>query len=772
MSIQALSEYIRIAKYARHLPEQNRRETWTEQVDRVFDMHSTKYAYCMDELAPHLAYAKQAVMAKQVLGSQRALQFGGEPILKVNARLFNCSVSFADRTRFFQEFMWMLLCGCGVGFSVQKHHVSKLPFITKPTYGKKTFVIPDTIEGWADAVGVLMCSYVGHHRPWELASDRNLSDYCRYEIEFDYSLIRPAGAPLSSGSKAPGPDGLRRSLEKIREILNTSCEKNFKWPDLVYPFEREDRTYSSLTPIEVYDICMHASDAVISGGVRRSATICIFSKDDTDMANAKTGDWYYTNPQRGRSNNSAMLLREETSFEEFSKLMQSVKQYGEPGFIWSDSTEMLPNPCVEIGMWPAIEKIINFMRTAVSGWQVCNLCEINGLVAKTAEIFYEQCRAAAILGTLQAGYTDFPYLGAISEEIIRREALLGVSITGLMDSPDVLFDPEVLEKGAEIVKFWNREIARILGINPAARTTCIKPAGTSSLVLGTASGIHPHHSKRYFKRVQANSLENPLKWYKAYNPSAVEASVWDPNGQTEVITFLCEVPKGSIVKNDVTAIDLLSKVKLVQKHWVTAGRNLDLCTHPWLNHNVSNTINVEPTEWDDVTKYIYGNRTSFAGISLLPSSGDKDYPQAPFCDVPTAKQIVSTYGTGSMFASGIITQANMAWGNNLWAACDALLGHGAILMPEQLNWINATKKFARNFFDDDLRKTSYCLKDVYNLNLWEKLSHRHTEVDWTAMSELEDVIDFAQEPACAGGMCALPDWFLDETYKEKEETND
>ena len=735
MSINVLQEYTRIAKYAKYLPEKQRRETWKEQITRVFDMHR-EYFKDFPDVVPYIEEAEQAVLKKDVLGSQRILQFGGAPILKHNARVYNCAFGHINRPAAFSELIYLLLCGCGVGFSVQKHHVAQLPPGARPsTVSTKTYLVPDSIEGWADAIAVLVGSYLGGCPQFD--------EYIGCSVDFDYSQIRPAGSPLSSGSKAPGPEGLQRSIEKIREVFDNRLG---------------DHRRVVLRPIDVYDIIMHSADAVISGGVRRSATIALFSPDDEEMAKAKTGNWFTENPQRGRSNNSALLIRDETPKEQFEQLMNWVQEFGEPGFVWADNREMGFNPCVEIGLYPIDDE------TGKHGWQFCNLAEINGKKATSPESFYASCRAAAILGTLQAAYTSFPYLDPTTEKITRREALLGVSITGMMDNPDTLFDAEVQRQGAEIVKAVNKEVAEIIGINQAARTTCVKPAGSTSCILGTASGIHPHHAKRYFRRVQANTQENPVQHFKKCNPRAVEQSVWDPNGVTEVITFLCEVPSGAKTKNQIDALTMLENVKLTQQNWVKHGTNHELCAQPWLSHNVSNTIHVQPAEWENITDYIFSNRKYFAGISLLPGSGDKDYPQAPFCAVPYPTDILREYGPGSFFASGIIEGAVRAFNNDLWAATDCLLGFGEPLHEVNVvkrEWTIAAIKFADSHFDGDLRKMTYCLKDVYNLKLWEKLSQEYREVDWTAMTEENDNIDFQQESACAGGACEMPAEYLE-----------
>jgi ribonucleoside-diphosphate reductase alpha chain len=503
---------------------------------------------------------------------------------------------------------------------------------------------------------------------------------------------------------------------------------------------------------------------VLSGGIRRSATICIFSADDTEMINAKTGDWFIKNPQRGRSNNSALLIRNETSYDDFKKLMASVREFGEPGFIWSDNTEALYNPCVEIGMRA-------YDDNGNSGWQFCNLCEINMKKCKTEEEFLDACRAAAILGTLQAGYDTFDYLGPVSEAIVRKEALLGCSMTGMMDTPDIAFNKEIQKKGAELILKVNAEIANKIGINKAARTTCVKPAGSTSCLLGSASGIHPHHAKRYFRRVQANVNETPLKYFQAHNPRAVEKSVWSATGTDMVISFLCEVPDGAKLKNQVNATQLLEHVMLTQQNWVEFGTR-DGGVYPWLRHNVSNTITVRDDEWDDVTEFIYTNRQWFAGISLLPMSGDLDYPQAPFAQVLDTREIIAEYGEGALFASGLVVDGLHAFNDNLWAACDCALGIGEKLdltdeqksmklgklkehiskLEAKQEWVRRFKQFAERYCEGNLRRCSHMLKHVSNYKTWVDLKREYQEVDWSLCIEDNVEIDVTTlaAQACSG----------------------
>jgi len=728
-ALQELQNYTFVSKYARWIPEKNRRETWKEAVERVKNMMHTMYA---DKgISDEINWAYDMMYKKKILGSQRGLQFGGDPILKRHAKIYNCTSSYCDRLRFFQECFWLLLCGSGTGFSVQKHHIAKLPSLEHEIEnGEGTkYVIEDSIEGWADALGVLLSSYFS--KPIE-----EFKMYKNTYVVFDYSNIRPKGSDLSSGvGKAPGFEPLANGLEKIRTLLDRCIANGQK----------------KLRPIDAYDIIMHSSDAVLSGGVRRSASLALFSADDEEMAKAKTGNWYIDNPQRARSNNSALLLKDETTLEQFQTLMESVKEFGEPGFIWSDSTEMTFNPCVEVGMWPVDEE------TGKSGWQGCNLSTINCSSIEDENDFYDRCKAAAIIGTLQAGFTKLDYLGEISCKIFQREALLGVSLTGIMEKHDLVLSEKVLKAGAKIAVDTNKEMAKKIGINQAARVTCLKPEGTSSSMLGTSSGIHPHHAKRYIRHVQANVLEAPYQHFKNYNPQACEKSSWSANNTDEVIKFPIEVPDGAKLKNQLPAVDMLAIVKDTQKNWVYSGKNKGLCTQEYLSHNVSNTVTVKPDEWDDVTKYIYNNRKYFAGISLIPQSGDKDYTQAPFTTVYTSREIVKEYGDAALWCSGLIELGLNAFDNNLWAACDYVSMNQAkeTDSKEKLLFITKMKNFAGKYFDGDLKRLTYCMKDVYNWKIYCDLYDTYKRVDYTQLLETEDNTAGIEEISCAGGACLI-----------------
>lgn len=724
MSVKALQEYVFTSKYAQWIPDKKRRENWSESVDRYCDMFLEKYKDI--DLSKQINRIRKSIKRKKVLGSQRGLQFGGKATLKKNLRIYNCLFSYCDRPRFFQEVMYGLMCGCGFGYSVQKHHVAKLPNIVRPTLGTKTFVVQDSIEGWADAIGVVVNSY------FELAVS-TFPEYSGYDIEFDYSLVSPKGTLLSSCyAKAPGPEPLKQAIENIRLILDKAVTSGTK-----------------LTPLQCHDIICHFSDAVVSGGVRRSALISLFSKDDREMIECKTGNWRNENPQRGRANNSVVLLKSDVTSEEFENIMKCVKEFGEPGFVFVDSLEHGVNPCCEISFYA-------YDSEGNSGVQGCNLSTINAGKIKTKMDFFRACRDAAILGTLQAGFTDFDYLGKVSEDIFKKEALLGVSMTGIMECPEICLDAETQRLGAEIVKRTNVKIAKLLKINPAARATCCKPEGTTSCVLGTSSGIHPHHAKRYIRRVQANVLEEVYQHFKRINPSACERSVWCSNNTTDVIAFCIEVQDGAKLKNQISAIEMLEAVMLTQQNWVAGGKTESLCTQNWLQHNVSNTITVKDDEWDDVIKFIYKNRQFFCGISLLAASGDKDYPQSPFTEVFLPSELATMYGDAALFASGIIEKAKELYDDSLFDACDAILGiNKKNNSKAKQELINKAKKYADKYLNGDIKKLTYCLKDVDTWKYYIDLKREYKIVNYEDLLENKDNTNMVEESACGGGMCEL-----------------
>ena len=517
------------------------------------------------------------------------------------------------------------------------------------------------------------------------------------------------------------------------------------------------KNQTRLTPIQVYDICMHASDAVLSGGVRRSATICIFSPDDEEMISAKTGNWFEENPQRARSNNSIIILRKEATREYFQEIMKSVKEFGEPGFIFAESTEHTFNPCGEIMKYPVW---IDENGEKHSGWQLCNLTEINGAECKTQEDFLDACLIGAVLGTLQAGYTYFPFLDEISKNIVEKEALLGVSVTGWMNSPDVLFDEELLKNGATLIKTINKKVAKLIGINPAARSTCVKPAGNVSVLLGTASGIHGDHSRKYIRNMQINKEQEVADLIKERMPYMVEDSVWSANNSDYVVSFPIIAPENSLFKKDLYGINLLEKIKMVQRTWIEYGTDVSLCVDPTGRHNVSNTVQVEPDKWEEVADYLFDNRDLFACITLLPTSGDKDFNQAPFVSILTEEEIIETYGRAGMFASGLIVEATKGF-DNLWTAIRVAQFGDQSVTGEQKDlgaeWIRKFHKFAENYFDGDLTMTANCLKDVSLLHKWSKIQQNVKPIDFKKelSKRVYTEIDTTGAIACHGGVCEI-----------------
>lgn len=1068
--------------YSRYDEQLGRYETWNESVDRVMKTHKTFYK---DKITPELLElfdeASDAYKDKTVLGAQRALQFGGDQLLKNHMRLYNCTSSYIDRDSVFGEIFWVLLAGAGCGFSVQKHHVAKLSKIQERKKTAKTFVVEDSVEGWADAASVLMSSFFvggGTHPEYE-----------GRKVYFDLSRIRPRGALISGGFKAPGPEPLRLALDKIEYLLQGRVLKGL----------------TNIRPIDAYDIIMFIADAVLAGGVRRSATICLFSYDDEEMMNAKVGNWRADNPQRGRSNNSVVLVRSTITPEMFSNVFEKTKEFGEPGFAFFDSTEFNTNPCVtadtivnttkglrrvdqllnqpfeaivngqpysshvgfvQTGIKPVLKitthrgnqlrvtdnhkilclvdgeeqwieagnlsigdkivigqnnsfqpkdrsqldlgwlvgnvigdgghnpskyptyvrfwgetakeqatraadiinsqfpseryplshtetneiytvaskrltslcqqfisdldkdllpnvfeqsddflaglvqgyfdsdgtvfgssrgqgiavrlsntnyerlqgiqlilnrfgiissiyninspkltelpngkggtslyqcqqtydihfsrisldnfvamggfgdrvkkarleqlmserirapyknhtttEVINIVsdgvepvydcrvedvhrfeanglivhncfeigmypvdiESKISGFQGCNLTEINGDKMSTEEKFYKACRAAAILGTIQAGYTTFKYLSEATKKIFEREALLGVSVTGWMNNPQVLFDENILRNGAKIVKDVNKHVAGLLGINPAARTTCTKPSGNASVLLSTASGIHGEPAPKYLRIVQMNKDQEVAQLIKRFNPYMVEESVWSQSRTDYSIAFPVVSPPNSIYNDQLLGVNLLEKVKLVQNVWVEEGTNVELCVDPRLRHNVSNTITVPNGGWQDVQSYIYDNRDFLVGVSFISESGDKDYPQAPFTSVLEPEQIVEKYGAGAIFGAGLVTDALKVF-SNLWEATTiAQNPHSQCQesLDNQIDWIRRFDKFARNYFDSDVKKAEYCLKDLYIAHKWQKIQQNYKSIDF--VNDLKEKkyteIDTMGAVACVG----------------------
>lgn len=570
ISQKILSDITVFNKYAKFVPEINRRESWDELVERNMAMHIRKYPHMKQEIKNVYNY----VFKRQVLPSMRSLQFGGTPIELSNNRMFNCAFSCVDHPAVFSETMFNLLGGSGVGFSVQRRHVEKLPTIIGPSTKQRRFLIGDSIEGWADAVKVLIKAYtLGKSDP-----------------VFDFRDIRPKGARLiTSGGKAPGPDPLRICLDKLRSVLNGSIGRKLK-------------------PIEVHDMVCHIADAVLSGGIRRAALISLFDKDDYDMLSAKAGAWWEMNPQRGRANNSVVLHRGETTEEEFFAVWKRVEESGagEPGIFWTNDYDVGTNPCAEISL---------------NSNQYCNLVEVNVSDVTTQEELNNRVKAATFIGTLQAGYTDFHYLRTVWRDTTEKEALLGVSMTGIASGGVLKLD---LKEAANLTKEENKRVAALIGINSSARITTVKPAGTTSLVLGSSSGIHAWHNDFYIRRMRVGKNEPLYAYMTEKVPALIEDCHFKPHLEA-VMSFPQKAPEGALLRTE-SYQDLLERVKRFNLEWVAEGHN-----YGDNKHNVSCTISLKSDEWEGCGKWMWENRADYTGISVLPYDGGT-YIQAPFED--------------------------------------------------------------------------------------------------------------------------------------------
>lgn len=578
LASQIFSDIIVYMKYAKYLPEKKRRELWPELVDRNKAMHLKKFP----ELSEEIEGAYKWVYEKKVLPSMRSLQFAGKPIEVNPIRLYNCSYLHIDHPDAFSETIFNLLSGTGVGYSVQKHHVRKLP----PVLGvqrpegrqqKKRYLIGDSIEGWADAVKVLVESYF----------------YNKREIDFDYRDIRQKGAQLiTSGGKAPGPEPLRECLVKITTVFENAIQERGRACKLI--------------PLEVHDILCYLAEAVLSGGIRRSAMIALFSLDDTSMLESKYGHWWELNPQRALANNSAVVLRSQIDSEVFYNLWEKIEASGsgEPGIFFSNSEEWGTNPCGEISLRPN---------------QFCNLVEVNFSNVESQEDLEGRCKAASFLATLQASYTGFHYIRNEWRETTEKEALIGVSLTGVATKSLYEYD---LKAAAALVTKENRRVAKIIGINPSSRSTTNKPSGTASIVLGTSSGVHSWYDEYFWRRVRVGKNEPIYQYLKRSNPTLLEDDFLKPD-TTGVIKIPMKAPEGAVLRTE-TAIDTLERVKYLHENWIAPGHKKGIN-----KNNVSCTINVRDGEWEEVGNWMWENKDHYNGIAVLPYDNGS-HKQAPF----------------------------------------------------------------------------------------------------------------------------------------------
>lgn len=888
-------------------------ESWGQIVDRVMDMHVTR----VDELnlkpgpkstvLSMLEKARTMFKNRRVLGSGRSMQFAGRKILDNHTRMYNCTATRADTPSTFHRTFYLLLCGCGVGTSVHRHHVANMPNLVQvDPEDRIVHLIEDSVEGWADAVWVLMASYFPYvveddfdltprgslgdckdqepdektesqsplESPPETSQDSplnaGLSDYSsQYDsgdeeesmggldmsvmnlttvpppaplslvrqlsepgydqqqpristprpsgvmappstpipvrtpnsgtvspvlsvgspsssspdilvpdiprisesmyigkrVVFDYSSIRPKGAPISGIlGKAPGPEPLRKALENVRGLL-----------------DRVSKGKGRLAPIDVFDVLSHLADAVLAGGIRRSAMIILFDHDDDDMLNAKTGNWFIDNPQRARANISAGVLRSDLTLEMMSKFTTLAKQFGEPGVVLLNDYNVSYNPCCEIAL------VTYYNSAGPSGttsqhtaYGFCNLTTIDAARCETREDFIDACESAAVIGTLQATYTDLEYLGRWTRARMRTSALVGVSLTRLAEAPMILDNEELLKAGALTAMTTNAYLADLLGINPAARVTTVKPEGTSTIVLGGAgSGIHPVHALRYIRRVQISDTDELGKFYRQCRPRSVETSVW--SASTDVISFPITIPptdrngNPTRTKANTSAMELLRAAIRVQNSWVLAGTRMHVPQTPvGTNNNVSLTVNVKADEWDDVTRFIYENKAHFTGVSLL-ADNTTAYRQLPFETVLNPVDLVSRFGVASFFASALVSDVKRAFNGSLHDAIAYNPSTDAEVKIGELSHATAERYFARQlasqritafatkFFGGDKAESDACLHAVEAVYLHNKLERecRATgSVDWTRARVSVEAFEKQQAkrqaaPVCVGGACEL-----------------
>jgi ribonucleoside-triphosphate reductase (thioredoxin) len=566
-----LSDITLFMKYAKFLPALNRRENWRESVSRNTTMMVRKYP----ELESEIERVYKSVYAKMVLPSMRSIQFAGKAAEINNARMYNCAFMPVDHYLAFSELMFLLLSGCGVGFSVQRDHVDKLPEIQRPTKSRR-YLIDDSIVGWADAVKALMKAYFfGKSCP-----------------DFDFSDIRPKGALLkTSGGRAPGPEPLKDALHNIKKVLDRK------------------QSGEKLEPIEIHDINCFIADAVLSGGIRRSSMISLFDMDDEDMLSAKAGDWYVLNPQRQNANNTVVILRHRVEKEDFLNLWVKIQLSGsgEPGFFFTNDKDWGLNPCGEISL---------------RANQFCNLVTMNASRITTQEELDSYSRDAAFIATLQASFTNFHYLRDVWKRTTEREALIGVSMTGIAGSQVLNLN---LKQAASVIKEENVRVAGLIDINKAARTTTVKPEGTTSTFLGTSSGVHAWHAPFYLRSLRVNKSESIYTYLSIHHPEVLEDDIFKTKTQA-IIRIPQRAPEGAVTRDE-TALELLTRVSKVWKEWVKPGHRSGAN-----KNNVSTTVTIKPNEWEEVGEWMWTNRNDFTALSVLPHS-DHTYVQAPFQDI-------------------------------------------------------------------------------------------------------------------------------------------
>jgi ribonucleoside-triphosphate reductase (thioredoxin) len=632
-SLRLLSDIIHWDKYAAFLPDEHRRETHTETTHRCRDMHRDHYQGLGVEAEINEAF--EYVQQEKVLPSMRSFQFGGPAIERNPARMYNCSATHIDSVEAFAEGMFLLLSGCGFGYSVQSNHVNKLPVVQGVQSSTRRHLVADSIEGWADAVKTLLeCYFYGRRKP-----------------VFDFSDIRPKGSLLiTSGGQAPGPQPLITALGHIERVL-------------------QGATGRQLTTVECHDILCYEADAVLSGGIRRAAMISLFDLDDVPMIKSKsnfevisiskpellvnligqqtyhityldpcTGEektvnnltfygeyekeaermlveehklvWWKVEPQRGRANNSAVIVRKKLTRKRFNTFYDLVMENGsgDPGFMFTDDPDWLINPCGEASIRPP--------------GMFCNLTTLNADGVESQHDLNMRARMASRIGVLQAGYTHFHYLRPFWQDLTEEDAQLGVSITGIA-SGDI--DHLDLAEAAMHATDEAHTFAKRVGVNVAARVTLIKPEGTTSLKLMTSSGAHDFFARNYFRRVGMTKGDPLHVWADEFVPEWVEQSVADPTGNSYFIRIPIAAPEGAKVADEATLQDFLDRVDWLQRDWVALGHFKGVNSH-----NVSATAYVRGADdWELLRHWVWDRRHKITGISVLPVD-DNTYVQAPY----------------------------------------------------------------------------------------------------------------------------------------------
>lgn len=582
--IELLADYVFLSKYSQKKEDGNL-ENWNETIDRIYEMHQVKLIdlnLINSDVLSMIIKAKEFEYERKMLSSQRGRQFASSNknsgILKHEAKLYNCSSTYIDRIEVFNEIMYLLLCGAGVGYSLHKDFINKLPEVKfLHDFGSVEYEVEDSIEGWSESIRILMYSLFEGIMP---------------KIIFDN--IRPVGSLIDGKFVAPGPEPLIKAHDNIKKIMKLAQGRKLK-------------------SIEIHDIICFIAESVVSGGVRRSAMIALFDKEDELMLRSKTGNWWIENPQRAMANNSILTTFENSiNYKELKEKISIVRQFGEPGFINVKNFEYTVNPCAEIVMKPHID--------GKTGFAFCNLVEINAEKVETKEDFYEVCRVASFVATVQSLYTNFKYLSSASKKIAEHDRAIGVSITGLYANP--ILKGEVLREGAKIVVETNAEYAAKFGINKSLTCTTIKPSGNASSILGLfCSGIHPAHDYKYLRRVRIKT--NSPEFLALKNTPMVKILREDE----AVISFPIEsLNNNLVVKDKVSAVEHLKFISMVKHYWINKGSLINKA----VSNNVSATVEVAEDEWNEVASVLFTNDYLFTGVSLLPKQGDQIYDNAPF----------------------------------------------------------------------------------------------------------------------------------------------